>query len=86
MSPEVELKGCDILETEERPYTAKSGKAATARAILFKYGGKIFKLSCEAALDMKKANGFVGKKATLTLAMSTFGASIEPDFRVLDVA
>lgn len=84
--PEVDLKDCDILETEERPYTTKQGAAATARAILFKYGGKIFKLSADKELQMAKATTKVGKKGTITLGMSTFGASIEPSFRVLDVA
>jgi len=85
MQPEVEMKGCDILETEERPYTSKSGTAATSRAVVFKYGGKIFKMSCERTFDMQKAKSKDGKKANITLAMSTFGQSIEPAFRIQDV-
>jgi len=85
MNPEVDLKDCDMLEAEERPYTDKDGKAKTARALLFKYGGKIFKMSADKELQMSKAVAKVGKKATITLSMSTFGASIDPDFRITDV-
>lgn len=85
MNPEVDLKDCDILEVEERPYTDKTGAAKTARAVLFKFGGKIFKLSADKDMQMSKATPKVGKKGTITLSMSTFGQSITPDFRVADV-
>jgi len=85
MVPEVTLEGCEILEAEARPYTNSKGQAATARTVLYKYGGKVFKMSCEQKFDISKAESRVGKKAKLTLAMSTFGQSIEPTFRVLDV-
>jgi len=86
MKPEVELKGCDILEVEERAYTTAKGAAATYRGVMFKYGGKVFKMGCESELQLTKVRSKEGKKADITLSMSTFGASIEPSFRILDVA
>jgi len=86
MNPEVDLEGADILESEERAYTTKQGAAATARTVVFKYGGKIFKLPVDKKCEMQKVVAKHNKKATITLEMSTFGDSIAPDFRVVDVS
>jgi len=86
MTPEVDLEGCDILEAEERAYTGKDGSAKTYRSVMFKYGGRIFKVAADKSLDIAKVTAKAGKKATLTLNMSTFGDSIAPEFKVADIA
>jgi len=86
MNPEVDLEQAEILDVESRPYTAKTGEARTYRGILFKYGGKIFKMGVGQNFDIAKAETKKGKKATLTLEMTTFGDSISPDFRIIDAS
>jgi len=87
MDPEVDLEQADVLECEERPFTnSKTGASGVARTLVYKYGGKIFKSSAEKSLDMSKVKTKVGKKATITMVMTTFGDSISPEFRVKDVS
>jgi len=88
MNPDVELDKCEVLEVENRSYTKKDGTAATYRGVLFRYGGKIFKVALAQKADAASFEKAMAARnpVTLVLEMSTFGDSIEPNFRLLDLA
>jgi len=86
MNPEIDLESADVLEVDSHAYTDKSGNAREARSVMFKYGGKIFKLPLDKKAEFSRLKSKENKKGTITVGMSTFGDSISPDFRVTDIS
>lgn len=86
MNPKVTLAKCEVLEYENRPYKGKDGSARTFRTLMFRYQDKVFKMGIGEQLAEKEAALLVKKTVDLSLEMSTFGTSIDPQFRIVGVA
>jgi len=85
MNPEVQLEGCMVIAAEERAYTKKDGAAGLYRGVVVRYGGRIFKFTVSKDLPIKQLQSKIDTNSTITVELSTFGDSLEPELRVIDV-
>jgi len=86
MNPEIVLEKCAVLQVESRSYTdKKSGEPRTYRDVMFRYGGKIFKLGVTKDIDWLAVEGKQDEVCEITVQLSTFGDSLSPDLRISEV-
>jgi len=83
-NPTVDVKGAEVLQYTERPWTNKKGENSLFKEILVRLSGKVFKFSV--SKDCPSFASVVGKSVNLVIALETWGDNLSPSLRVSSFA